>query len=171
MKKFGLLIIGIILGALAMYFYCCNKGDMITDPPIIKPPSGIITPEEIMTLDQAYNERYQIINDSLFKDSKTGDNRSSWYRLEDIEAYLAYAKQQAKDNGNTLDGLRLYLGAYPDTSTEKPGLTTLFFVPTGYANTSEGSFFSMQGGSGDLKKSDGLNIGGTGHPPSANYPQ
>ncbi|WP_179377199.1 hypothetical protein [Winogradskyella wichelsiae] len=171
MKKIASLILGIILGILAMYFYYNNNQDMSTEQPTIKPPPGVITPEEIMTLDQAYNERYQIINDSLFKDSKTGDNRSSWYKLEDIEAYLAYAKQQAMENGNTLDGLRLYLGAYPDNSTEEPGLTTLFFVPTGYANKSEGSFFSMQGGSDDLKKSDGLNIGGTGHPPSANYPQ
>jgi len=170
MKNFGLLIIGVILGALVMYFYCCNDGDMITEPPTVKPPSGIITPEEIKTLDQAYNERYEIINDSLFKNSKTGDNRSSWYKIEDIEIYIAYAKQQAKDNGNTLDGLRLYLGAHPDTK-EAEGLTTLFFVPTGYKNTSEGGFISVQGGSNDLKGSDGLNFGNQGMPPKANYPQ
>ncbi|WP_178985481.1 hypothetical protein [Winogradskyella helgolandensis] len=170
MKKFGSLILGILLGALAMYYYFNNNQDMTTEPPTIKPPSGIITPEEIKTLDQAYNERYEIINDSLFKDSKTGDNRSSWYKLEDIENYLAYAKQQAKENGNTLDGLRLYLGAHPDTKEEE-GLTTLLFVPTGYKNTSEGSFISMQGGGNDLEDSDGLNAGNEGMPPRANYPQ
>ena len=170
MKNFGLLILGILLGVLAMYFYLNNNQDMSTQPPTIKPPVGVISPEEIKTLDQAYNERYQIINDSLFKGSKTGDNRSSWYKLEDIENYLAYAKQQANDNGFTLDGLRLYLGAHPDTEKEK-GLTTLFFVPTGYENTSEGSFFSLQKGGNDLTASDGLNKGGQGDPPSANYPQ
>ncbi|MBU2929800.1 hypothetical protein [Winogradskyella psychrotolerans] len=170
MKKFGSLILGILLGALAMYYYLNNNQDMSTKPPTIKPPSGIITPEEIKTLDQAYNERYEIINDSLFKNSKTGDNRSSWYKIEDIENYIAYAKQQALDNGNTLDGLRLYLGAHPDTE-ESVGLTTLLFVPTGYKNTSEGGFIATQDGGNDLEDSDGLNFGKEGMPPGANYPQ
>ena len=170
MKNFGLLILGILLGVLAMYFYSKKNQDMSTQPPTIKPPVGVISPDKIKTLDQAYNERYKIINDSLFKESETGDNRSSWYKLDDIENYLAYAKQQANDNGYTLDGLRLYLGAHPDTAKEK-GLTTLFFVPTGHKNTSEGSFVSMQKGSVDLPDSDGLNAGKTGMPPGANYPQ
>ena len=170
MKNFGLLILGIILGALAMYFYFNNYHNIKTEPPTINKIPGLITPEQIKTLDQAYNERYEIINDSLFKGSPTGDNRSSWYKLEDIENYLAHAKQQANDNGYTLDGLRLYLGAHPDTPKEK-GLTTLFFVPTGYKNVSEGSIFSLQDGGGDLEDADGLNYGGKGKPPRANYPQ
>lgn len=171
MKNFGLLILGIILGALAMYFYFNNNHDMKTEPPTNKPPSGIIAPAKIKEISQAYNERYRIINDSLFKNPKAEDNRSTWYKLEDIENYLGYAKQQAKENGYVLDGLRLYLGAYPDTSKEK-GLTTLFFVPTGYENISEGSFFALQGGgSTDLPGSDGLNFGTHGKPPRANYPQ
>jgi len=170
MKNFGLLILGFVLGILAMYFFCYNNQNMSPEPPEIKPPSGIISPDVIKTLSQAYNERYQIINDSLFKGSKTGDNRSSWYKLEEIENYLAYAKQQANNNGYTLDGLRLYLGAHPDTGNEK-GLTTLFFVPTGYENVSEGTFFSLQDGSNDLVGSDGLDMGKNGRPPGANYPQ
>lgn len=171
MKNFGLLILGIILGALAMYFYSQNnEGEPMETPPTIQPPSGIISPKKISSLTQAYDERYNIINDSLFKPKKIEDNRSSWYKLEDIENYIAYAKQQATDNNQTLDGLRLYLGAYP-TVDSVPGLTTLLFVPTGYDNKSEGSLFSFQGGSGDLKDADGLNIGKEGEPPSANYPQ
>ena len=170
MKKIASLILGIILGILAMYFYYNNNQDMSTEQPTIKPPSGVISPDEIKVLSQEYNERYKIINDSLFKDSKTGDNRSSWYKIEDIENYIAYAKQQAIENGNTLDGLRLYLGAHPDTNEEE-GLTTLFFVPTGYENTSESSIFSLKGESKDLKDGDGLDMGSEGHPPSANYPQ
>ncbi|MBF8149951.1 hypothetical protein ITJ86_08575 [Winogradskyella sp. F6397] len=171
MKKLVLLVLGILLGALAMYFFNNNNHqDMSTKPPNIKPPKGLISPEQIKTLDQAYNERYNIINDSLFKGSKTGDNRSSWYSLEDIENYIAHAKKQANDNGNTLDGLRLYLGANPDTNKEK-GLTTLFFVPTGYKNTSEGGLFSLQDGGNDLGDSDGLDMAKSGMPPGANYPQ
>ncbi|MDN3492984.1 hypothetical protein [Winogradskyella bathintestinalis] len=169
MKNFGLFVLGIMLGALAMYFYFNQNQDMITEP---KKPSGLITPEEIRTLDQAYNERYKIINDSLFKNSKAEDNRSSWYKLDEIENYLAYAKHQAKEKGYTLNGLRLYLGAYPDTNEGK-GLTTLFFVPTGYENKSDGNFLSLAGDDDgdDIPGGGGLNIGGTGHPPSANYPQ
>lgn len=170
MKNFGLLILGIILGALAMYFYCCNDAKTLTDQVPTK-PYGLITPEKAKSLDQAYNERYKIINDSLFKDSKSEDNRSSWYKLEAIEQYLAYAKYEANNNGYTLDGLRLYLGAYPDTNGEK-GLTTLFFIPTGSKTVSEGSIFSLQGGGGkDLIGSGGLNMGTQGQPPSVNYPQ
>ncbi|QNK78071.1 hypothetical protein H7F37_03020 [Winogradskyella sp. PAMC22761] len=169
MKNIGLLIIGFIVGALVVFLYNSNnyKAAKYT---VSKPPSGVISPDEIKMLSQEYNERYKIINDWLFKDSKTGDNRSSWYKLEDIENYLAYAKQQAIDNGNTLDGLRLYLGAHPDTNEEE-GLTTLFFVPTGYNNTSEGGFIAVQGVGNDLSDSDGLNAGKNGMPPKANYPQ
>ncbi|SDI44795.1 hypothetical protein [Winogradskyella thalassocola] len=170
MKNFGLLILGIILGALAMYFYCCNDVNKMDSSPT-KPPSGIISPTKIKELSQAYNERYRIINDSLFKNTKAEDNRSTWYKLEDIENYLTYAKKQANDNSHVMDGLRLYLGAYPDANGEK-GLTTLFFVPTGYENISEGSFFSLQDeGGNDLTNSDGLNLGTHGKPPRANYPQ
>lgn len=170
MKNFGLLILGIILGAFVMYFYCCKDLNMMEDPPAVKPPSGVITPTQIRTLTQAYNGRYQIINDSLFDPPKTEDNRSSWYKLEDIESYLAYAKQQAADSSYVMDGLRLYLGAYPSVDGHL-GLTTLLFVPTGYEKKSEGSFFSLQGGSRDLDKSDGFNYGGEGVPPGINYPQ
>ncbi|MFK7833790.1 MAG: hypothetical protein AB8B52_10970 [Winogradskyella sp.] len=171
MKNFGLLIVGIVLGALAMYAYSSkNEVDMMEAPQMVKPPSGIISPAKIKSMTQAYNQRYDIINDSLFKGSKTGDNRSSWYKLEDIEQFLRYAKEQANANKKTLDGLRLYLGAYPDANGEK-GLTTLLFVPTGYDGTSEGNFFSLQGGGNDLNGSDGLNFGGQGKPPGANYPQ
>ena len=168
MKNFGLLILGIILGALAMYYYT-NKDLDVSIPPISQ-PSGIVTPDEMKAMDQAYNVRYAIINDSLFKDSKEKDNRSSWYKLEDIENYLVYAKDQAKSKGYILDGLRVYLGAYPDTNSEK-GLTTLFFSPTGYMNKSEGSVFFLQDGGDDIPGANGLNRAGHGHPPSANYPQ
>lgn len=171
MKNFGLLILGIILGALATYFYCNKDVDSMSGPPTITEPSGLIKPDKIKSLTQAYNQRHKIITDSLFKNAKTEDNRSSWFKLEDIENYLTYAKQQAKDNNHVLDGLRLYLGAYPTLDKDNPGLTTLLFVPTGYEKKSEGSFFSLQGGSGDLTGSDGLNKGGNGDPPSSNYPQ
>ncbi|MBV7270502.1 hypothetical protein [Winogradskyella luteola] len=170
MKNFGLLILGIILGALAMYFYCCNDG--ITEPPEILKPAGLISSKEARTLDRAYDIRHKIISDSLFRNTKEKDNRSSWWSIEDIQNYINYAENQAGELGYTMDGLRLYLGAYPN-SKDKTGLTTMFFVPTGTKNTSEGNMVpSLQGGnSNDILQADGLNKGGHGDPPSANYPQ
>lgn len=175
MKNLGTLILGIIIGGLIMYFYTQNEEKETSVMKVmsdrqVQRPNGLISPNEARTLDQAYNERYNIINDSLFKNAKTEDNRSSWYKLEDIENYLIYAKQQAHNDGFTMNGLRLYLGAYPDDNGEK-GLTTLFFIPTGYKNVAKGSMFSLQDDGGDLTKSDGLNLGGGGMPPRANYPQ
>ena len=70
----------------------------------------------------------------------------------------------------TLDGLRVYLGAYPSKGGET-GLTTMFIVPTGVKDTSQGSMFSIKAGSGDIPGGDGLNFGQEGDPPGANYPQ
>jgi hypothetical protein len=170
MKNLGLFILGIVLGALAMYFYCSDdETEMVSSAVTV--PKGIITSAQAKTLDQAYNLKHSIINDSLFKDSKTGDNRSSWWGIEDIKNYITYAENQADELGYTLDGLRVYLGSYPN-SKDETGLTTLFFIPTGFENTSQGSMLPMPQGSGqDIKNGDGLNAGGNGNPPSANYPQ
>ncbi|RCW92767.1 hypothetical protein [Winogradskyella arenosi] len=169
MRNLGLFVLGILCGALAVYFLM-HRESVVTSPPRVTAPSGVISPEQIKTLDRAYNERYRIINDSLFKNSKTGDNRSAWYNIEDLEGYLAYAKQQASNEGYILDGLRLYLGAHPDTSEGK-GLTTVLLVPTGYKNVSEGSMLLFQDGSHDIEGADGLDFAGHGKPPRANYPQ
>lgn len=165
MKKLLLLLVGLVLGIAATYYYLSTNQNLEE----MANPKGLISPSEIEALDQAYNSRHTIISDSLIK---TPDNRSSWYSIEEIESYIAYAKEQADSLGYTLDGLRLYAGAYPDTK-EGPGLMTMFFVPTGSKNVSEGSMLptAQGGGSNDIQGADGLNKGGKGDPPSANYPQ
>ncbi len=164
MKKLLLLLVGVVIGIAGTYYYLSTNQNLEE----MTKPKGLITPAEIKALDQAYNSRHTIISDSLIK---TPDNRSSWYSLEEIESYIAHAKQQADSLGYTLDGLRLYAGAYPDTK-EGPGLMTMFFVPTGSKNVSEGSMLpTLQGGGNDIGDADGLNKGGDGSPPSANYPQ
>ncbi len=172
MKNFGLLVLGIILGALAMYFFCQNFG---TDDEPLEPlaPKGIINPSEIKTLTQAYNPRYDTITKIFFRGIDGGDNRSSWYSLEDLRGYLDFAENEAKNNKQTMDGVRLYLGAHP-TEDNRPGFTTLIFVPTGITNTSKGTMLNLNfqgGGSPDLNGGSGLNAGGHGNPPGINYPQ
>ena len=175
MKKLILLLLGFALGAVLTYFFCCKQSE--TGMENLTPPKGLITPQEAKALDTAYNPRYQLISDSIVT-RRGGDNRSSWYSLGDMRAYLDYAENEADSLGFTMNGIRVYLGAYPDTNGI-PGYTTMFFVPTGYlksaTNTSDGSLnaFShfMQGGKGDITGGSGFNEGGNGHPPGANYPQ
>ncbi|MEZ4792156.1 MAG: hypothetical protein R2783_01370 [Gelidibacter sp.] len=168
MKNLLVLLLGAIIGAAAVYFYCC-KQDLSDD---VVEPKGIITPAQVMALDEAFNSRHQLISDSIVK---RPDNRSSWYSLSDMRSYLNYAESQAKDLGYTMDGIRVYLGAYPDTANEV-GYTTMFFTPTGSKAMAKGEMnflnFNLQsGGHPDIPGGNGFNMGTPGNPPSINYPQ
>ncbi|WP_298897315.1 hypothetical protein [uncultured Psychroserpens sp.] len=171
MKKLGPIILGIVIGAVAMYFYFHNikNVDGMSDTPT---PKGIISPKEIKVLTEAYNSRYDSINNTVFRGVEGGDNRSSWYSLEDLRNYLTLAEKQAAEQGYTMDGVRIYPGALP-AITGRPGYTTFLFVPTGYLDKSEGNMISLkQGGGGDdMPDGNGLDMGGEGKPPGANYPQ
>ena len=171
MKKIVLFLLGIVIGALLMYYYNSGNADMDSEQPITE-PKGLIKPNEARVLDQAYNLRHRIINDSLFKKSTNGgDNRSSWWSIEEIQNYINYAENQAGELGYTMDGLRLYLGAHPNANGET-GLTTMFFIPTGVKNTSQGGvFITPQKNSHDIEGAKGLNFGQGGDPLSSNYPQ
>lgn len=171
MKNLSLFVLGIVLGAVVMYFYCCDSDtDFESGQPIVA-PKGVITSKEAKTLDAAYNIKHQIINDSLFKKSTDGgDNRSSWWSLEDIQNYINYAEHQSGELGYTMNGMRVYLGSYPDDESGT-GLTTMFMVPTGVKNVAKGSMLSLQGGNNDIFDADVLNRSEHGKPPSANYPQ
>lgn len=164
MKNFFLFLLGLIIGAAAVYFYCCKDGGVEE----ITAPKGLITPAEATVLDEAFNSRHQLISDSIVK---RPDNRSSWYSLTDMRNYLSYAEKQAKDLGYTMDGIRVYLGAHANTANEV-GYTTMFFIPTGTKTLAEGSMFnvSKQLGGGDIIGGNGLNGGDPGDPPGANYP-
>lgn len=169
MKNFIILILGILLGAVGMYFYCCQDHTKMTTNP--HAPKGHITSDQAKALDQAYNPRYKLISDSLVK-RKGGDNRSSWYGLDQVRNYLDYAENEAKELGYTMNGVRIYLGAHPDQNGE-PGYTTMFFIPTGKPNKANASMFnfSMQTEMSDIPGGSGLDHGNQGDPPGANYPQ
>lgn len=169
MKNFVILILGIIIGALVMYFYCFQpiEDKMLSG----SAPKGLITPDEAKTLDQAYNQRHKLISDSIVT-RKGGDNRSSWYGLDQVREYLNYAENEAKELGYTMDGVRIYLGAHPNQNGEA-GYTTMFFIPTGKPNKADASMFnfSMQLTGSDIPGGGGLDYGNAGRPPDANYPQ
>ena len=124
-------------------------------------PKGLITPVEAKALNDAYTARCELISKDI---TKRPDNRSSWYSLEDIKSFLEYAENQAKELGYTMDGIRIYCGAYPEEDGQA-GYSTAFIVPTA-SNTEENG-----GGSNDIQGANGLNKGTQGYPPGANYPQ
>jgi len=119
-------------------------------------PSGVKTSEEAKKLDQAFDGRHAVMSKCIDKQ----DNRSSWWSIEDLENYIAYAKEQAAKLNYQLTGIRAYEGAEEDM-----GYTTIFLAPTGYSKTGRAA------GNGDIPGGDVLNAGGNGNPPSANYPQ
>lgn len=168
MKNLGSLLLGLIIGALIMYFYCCNSGGLEGMEPGITKPDGVITQAEGEALDRAFNSRHALISNNIVK---RPDNRSSWWSMEDIRDYLDYAENQAGGLGYTMDGIRVYLGAYPDIKGVV-GYTTMFIAPTGTKKLPEGtSNFAAQIGGADIPGADPLNMGGGGTPPNSNYPQ
>lgn len=167
MKRLILLLIGAIIGFAAAYFYLGGSSMSEEAPAEAAPPRGVITEAEGIALDKAFNSRHQLISDSIVK---RPDNRSSWFSLSDVRAYLDYAEQETKKNGYTMEGVRIYLGAYPDSGGEV-GYTTMFLVPTGKEAKASGNMFNfaLQGGD-DIPGGPGLNDGGNGDPPPSNYP-
>lgn len=127
-------------------------------------PKGVISPEEAKQLNDAFTERCELISKDI---TKRPDNRSSWFSLDDIKAYLKYAENQAKENGHEMNGIRIYCGAYP-TVKGQAGYSTSFIVPT--ADTPNGKD-GGNGGNSDIPGGDGLNKGSDGDPPNANYSQ
>jgi hypothetical protein len=168
MKNFFVFLFGALIGAAIVYFVYCKSTDMVQ---VADAPKGLITPAEASALDQAFNSRHKLISDSIVK---RPDNRSSWYSLTDLRAYLTLAEKEANGLGYDMNGVRVYLGAYPNTANEV-GYTTMFFIPTGTKNLAEGNMnflnLNFQLGTPDIPGGKGLNGGDSGYPPDANYPQ
>ena len=171
MRKLSLLILGIILGAVLMYFYLSTKTEVtMGDNPTA--PKGVISVQDAIALDAKWTETRKAAVDSA---AGKPDNRSVWYSLQDMRDYLNYAEAQAKDLGYTMDGIRIYMGVYGDKApVDKAGYSTLFIVPTGPKGISQGSSGPtnmVPPGENDIPGGNPLNDGGGGNPPSANYPQ
>lgn len=125
---------------------------------------GLISPEEAKALDAQYTERYDLTSRDI---TKRPDNRSNWFSLDDLEAFIAHAKKQANAKNLELNGIRIYNGAYK-SEDGKGGYSTVFLIPT--AANSLGKDGDGEG-SADIQGNDGLNLGQGGDPPFANYPQ
>jgi len=154
---------------IATFLLCSTVSCVEQDTKVVKPPKGVIPIKEAKMLDRTYGEtRHAIISEKL----GIKDNRSSWWSIEDLEDYIAYARSQAKEKGYQVDGLRVYFGAYPKSygNQEVAGFSTLFIVPTGNVETQQGSLnlFSNYQQSTDLEIPP-LNMGHSRTPPDQGY--
>ena len=84
-------------------------------------------------------DEYSKTNNEILTKFRNGEPDSRWYwlSLEDLEGYIQYVKQNAKEQKLENLGLRIYLGKYPlDYPKEKmakpeyAGYQTIFIVPT-----------------------------------------
>lgn len=130
-----------------------------------------ITPKEAEDLNQNYvKTRAKVVDVAIGKK----DSISSWFSLEDLKAYISYVESEGKAKGITVDGLRVYFGAYSknDKNPTKNNYSTVFFVPTQSKkgdSLEDGELGAVQ--SSDIVTIDPMNDGKTGNPPSATYPQ
>ncbi|WP_025739610.1 hypothetical protein [Aquimarina pacifica] len=60
------------------------------------------------------------------------DTREFWWSVEELQEYLKYVKKESKKQGIDDPGIRIYLGAYPESKCKmKKGYSTVFLAPTG----------------------------------------
>ena len=129
MKNLGILILGILIGMIAMYLYFGKTEEEPQVAEIIK-PKGLITPAEAKVINDNWTkERANLLFDSI---AGRPDNRSAWWSVEDIQNYINYAENQTGELGYEMDGLRVYFGVYPNAAPDgRANYSTLFIVPTG----------------------------------------
>lgn len=141
-------------------------------------PKGLISSVEAKELNQQFiKTRSKDLNRIVKKESgnpKKEDAISSWFSLEELENYIAYVKEEGTKKGISVNGLRVYFGAYANNvkKQDKKDLSTVFFVPTKVKQASlQKDGVTAVVASSDIDSIDALNDGMQGYPPSADYPQ
>ena len=141
-------------------------------------PKGLISPIEAKELNKQFiKTRSKDLNRIVKNESgnpKKEDAISSWFSLEELENYISYVKEEATKKKITVNGLRVYFGAYSNNikKQDKKDLATVFFAPTKAkpATLLKSSSLDAEGSS-DIEDIDALNDGAMGDPPSSQYPQ
>jgi|SRR5690606_7430304 len=93
-----------------------------------KKPKKCISVKEARKLEKNYVET---IEKTLKKEFGCEECREFWWSLEEIEEYIDYVKNEAKDKGYNNLGLRFYLGKYDKKKAKDSEQSTLFIAPTG----------------------------------------
>ena len=138
-------------------------------------PTQLITSNLALDLNKRYNEKRSGL---ILSDIGKEDANAVWYSIEELENYINYVKTKGVENGIEVNGIRFYIGVYPEDGVkykEKAGLTTIFLSPT-KKKTSSILEKSLDVNSSieinvDVTEIEPLNYGGIGHPPRITYPQ
>jgi len=131
-----------------------------------------ITSAEAKKLNQDFvKTRSKAIKKAIGKN----DALSSWFSIDELKNFISDVEKEGKDKGITVNGIRVYFGAYPkeDKDKKKDNMSTVFLVPTKpYAGSmqKDGVDEGDEGGN-DIEELGGVNKGSQGIPPDSEYPQ
>lgn len=118
-----------------------------------------------------HQNNYNVFLDSI-KVNRDSLANNGWVSLDDIEHYIALAKDFAKKNNVELSGFRIYNAKHPKDMLG--GHLTFFISPTGKENIKTGWFDGPEGvgpvNDPDLQLSP-LNYINAGKPPVKVYPE
>lgn len=140
---------------------------------ITRKPKQLITKEFAKVLNDNYNKtRYPLIKNLIKKE----DANAIWFSIEELENYIAYAKEEAAKQKFQMDGIRFHFGSYPEDKlyAEKAGLTTIFLAPTGKkiktnTTTKEQNLVQKSTLNEETLSIAPLNYGSIGNPPPVPY--
>lgn len=154
-------ILGVIIGALLMYYFCPRLQQ--TSESFVE-PNGIITVEQAEMLSDNWTKfRKPVVDSAAQKQGREQDDRSTFWNIDDIQNYIRYAKKSSDSLGYTMTGMRVYLGVYgEDADKNKKNLTTMFIVPTGHKTISKASTLNFSFQSNDNLPVPPLNKGAGG---------
>jgi hypothetical protein len=142
-------------------------------------------PKQLITRDLAveFNSNYNLKMEKILNDtSEYAHANAVWYSIEELENYINYVKTQGSKKGYNVNGIRMYLGVYPNKKEygKKKGMTTIFLTPTGNKIQAEkGSFLNITTAQeqtttstdeDDIDELRPMNFGTMGHPPKMVYP-
>ncbi|MGX7666363.1 hypothetical protein [Flavobacterium pedocola] len=137
---------------------------------------SMVVPTQLISVERGIelSSNYCVQKGSLLKTAMGNDDANAvWYSLEELENYIAYIKSEGLNKGYVVDGIRFYLGLYPETDLgNKAGHTTIFLAPTGVSaelNMMDLQLINREEGSCDITEIEPLNFGSMGNPPKVQY--
>lgn len=144
-------------------------------------------PKQLITRDLAveFNSNYNLKMDKILNDSSEFAHANAvWYSIEELENYINYVKTEGSKKGYNVNGIRMYLGVYPNRKEygKKKGMTTIFLTPTGnkiqadkgslltITSTTQAQRTASTDDEDDIDELNPLNFGSMGTPPKMVYP-
>lgn len=134
-KNFSSLI-GVLI--LSVFVFCAVR---CGNPPVDGTPVDDSYMKKLITHQdaQVLFDEYTKTNNKVLTESRNGQPDSRWYSftIEEMEGYIQYVKEQAKEKNIKNVGIKIYMGKYPANhpankmaKPEFAGYQTIFLMPT-----------------------------------------